>query len=68
MMFAQAPYTVISRAVQIHPTVSEFVPTVLQSLRPQEWDGNRLTRDARKKERKKYGQPGARARFQFSKR
>ena len=27
-----------------------------------------LSRDARKKERKKYGQKGARARFQFSKR
>lgn len=27
-----------------------------------------LTRDARKKERKKYGRPGARKRFQFSKR
>jgi small subunit ribosomal protein S9 len=27
-----------------------------------------LTRDARVKERKKYGQPGARKRFQFSKR
>ena len=27
-----------------------------------------LTRDAREKERKKYGQPGARKRFQFSKR
>jgi small subunit ribosomal protein S9 len=27
-----------------------------------------LTRDSRKKERKKYGQRGARARFQFSKR
>lgn len=27
-----------------------------------------LTRDARKVERKKYGQPGARRRFQFSKR
>ena len=27
-----------------------------------------LTRDARQKERKKYGQPGARKRFQFSKR
>ena len=27
-----------------------------------------LTRDARRKERKKYGQKGARARFQFSKR
>jgi small subunit ribosomal protein S9 len=29
---------------------------------------NLLTRDARQKERKKYGQKGARARFQFSKR
>ena len=30
--------------------------------------GNLLTRDAREVERKKYGQPGARKRFQFSKR
>ena len=27
-----------------------------------------LTRDARERERKKYGQPGARKRFQYSKR
>ena len=42
-----------------------------------EWDANLrevlkkagfLTRDSRMKERKKYGQPGARARFQYSKR
>jgi small subunit ribosomal protein S9 len=38
------------------------------SLRPQVKRGGFLTRDARKKERKKYGQRGARARFQFSKR
>lgn len=31
-------------------------------------DGRHLTRDARAKERKKYGRPGARKRFQFSKR
>ena len=31
-------------------------------------DNGLLTRDSRKKERKKYGQRGARARFQFSKR
>ncbi|MCH2174694.1 MAG: 30S ribosomal protein S9 [Lentisphaeria bacterium] len=31
-------------------------------------EGGFLTRDARKKERKKAGQPGARKRFQFSKR
>ena len=34
VMYAEAPYTTISRAVHIHPTVSELVPTVLQSLRP----------------------------------
>ena len=28
------PYTVISRAVHIHPTVSELVPTLLQQLKP----------------------------------
>ncbi|HTY19708.1 MAG TPA: 30S ribosomal protein S9 [Myxococcota bacterium] len=39
-----------------------------QGLRPQLKRGGFLTRDARKKERKKYGQRGARARFQFSKR
>lgn len=33
IMYAQAPYTTISRAVHIHPTVSELVPTLLQSLR-----------------------------------
>ena len=37
-------------------------------LRPQLKAGGFLTRDARIKERKKYGQKGARARFQFSKR
>jgi small subunit ribosomal protein S9 len=39
-----------------------------ESLRPQLSREGLLTRDARMKERKKYGQPGARKRFQFSKR
>lgn len=39
-----------------------------QGLRPSLKSGGFLTRDARVKERKKYGQRGARARFQFSKR
>lgn len=34
IMYAKAPYTVISRAVHIHPTVSELIPTVLQNLEP----------------------------------
>lgn len=39
-----------------------------QELRKRLKEGGFLTRDARVKERKKYGQKGARARFQFSKR
>jgi small subunit ribosomal protein S9 len=38
------------------------------NLRPQLKAEGYLTRDPRMKERKKYGQPGARKRFQFSKR
>lgn len=34
VMYAKAPYTTLSRAVHIHPTVSELVPTLLQSLKP----------------------------------
>ena len=34
MMVAQQPYTVLSRAMHIHPTVSELVPTLLQQLKP----------------------------------
>ena len=34
MMYAKQPYTVIQRAVHIHPTVSELVPTMLGELRP----------------------------------
>jgi small subunit ribosomal protein S9 len=37
-------------------------------LRKKLKDAGLLTRDSRVKERKKYGQPGARKRFQFSKR
>jgi len=38
------------------------------TLRPALKTGGLLTRDPRVKERKKYGQPGARKRFQYSKR
>ncbi|MDR0245064.1 MAG: FAD-containing oxidoreductase, partial [Burkholderia sp.] len=34
VMAAGAPYTTISRAMHIHPTVSELVPTLLQDLHP----------------------------------
>ncbi|HDR9249334.1 FAD-containing oxidoreductase [Burkholderia vietnamiensis] len=36
VMAARAPYTTISRAMHIHPTVSELVPTLLQDLHPVE--------------------------------
>ena len=35
-MYARQPYTVISRAVHIHPTVAELIPTVLQEMQPLE--------------------------------
>lgn len=33
-MYAKAPYTVMQRAMHIHPTVSELLPTVLGELKP----------------------------------
>lgn len=33
-MYAKAPYTVVQRAVHIHPTVSELLPTLLGELKP----------------------------------
>jgi pyruvate/2-oxoglutarate dehydrogenase complex dihydrolipoamide dehydrogenase (E3) component len=34
VMYAKAPYSVIQRAVHIHPTVSELIPTMLGELQP----------------------------------
>ena len=34
VMYAKASYTVIQRAVHIHPTVSELIPTMLADLKP----------------------------------
>lgn len=34
LMYARAPYTVLQRAVNIHPTVSELIPTMLADLKP----------------------------------
>jgi small subunit ribosomal protein S9 len=58
MSQAEAIRLGISRAVVAHD------PTHFSALR----DAGFLSRDPRKVERKKYGQPGARRRFQFSKR
>jgi pyruvate/2-oxoglutarate dehydrogenase complex dihydrolipoamide dehydrogenase (E3) component len=34
VMYAKAPYTVLEKAMHIHPTVSEFIPTMLGDLAP----------------------------------
>jgi pyruvate/2-oxoglutarate dehydrogenase complex dihydrolipoamide dehydrogenase (E3) component len=34
IMYAKKPYTLIQRAVHIHPTVSELIPTMLADLKP----------------------------------
>ena len=34
VMYTRQPYTVIQRAVHIHPTVSELIPTMLGDLKP----------------------------------
>ena len=34
MMYAKAPYTVIQRAMHIHPTVYEMIPYIFEDLQP----------------------------------
>lgn len=34
LMYAKAPYTVIQRAMHIHPTVAEYLPTIIAKLAP----------------------------------
>lgn len=48
--------------------ISRALLKIDQDYRPRLKSAKLLTRDPRMKERKKYGQPGARKRFQFSKR
>src|SRR5262249_15707248 len=44
-MYARAPYTTLRRAMHIHPTVSEFIPTMLEDLEPlQKYRSPRLSR------------------------
>ncbi len=44
VMYAKAPYTVIQRAVHIHPTVSELIPTMLGELQPLSADASKSAR------------------------
>jgi uncharacterized membrane protein YecN with MAPEG domain len=33
LMYANAPYTVLQKAVHIHPTVSEYIPVMISNLK-----------------------------------
>lgn len=58
----------IGQAGAIKHGISRALLRYSEELRPSLKKAGMLTRDARVKERKKYGQPGARKHFQFSKR
>jgi pyruvate/2-oxoglutarate dehydrogenase complex dihydrolipoamide dehydrogenase (E3) component len=34
VMYAKAPYTLIHHAMHIHPTVAEYLPTILSKMEP----------------------------------
>jgi small subunit ribosomal protein S9 len=59
---------IAAQADALRHGISRALEKVDAALRPVLKRHGLLTRDARKKERKKYGQRGARARYQFSKR
>lgn len=56
------------QAGAVRHSIARALEKVDPGMRPVLKRAGLLTRDARQKERKKYGQRGARARFQFSKR
>jgi small subunit ribosomal protein S9 len=58
----------IGQAGAVRHGIARALLTVDANLRPALKKEGLLTRDPRMRERKKYGQPGARKRFQFSKR
>ena len=59
---------VYDRKPPYHPNIDSIVRSEARRLRGKLKELGFLTRDARQHERKKYGQKGARKRFQFSKR
>jgi small subunit ribosomal protein S9 len=59
---------IMGQANAIRHGMSRALEKMQRELRPMLKKAGYLTRDARKVERKKYGQRGARARYQFSKR
>jgi small subunit ribosomal protein S9 len=58
----------VGQAGAVRHGIARALLTVDVAFRPALKAAGLLTRDPRMKERKKYGQPGARKRFQFSKR
>src|SRR6266403_1002610 len=70
---ATQPFTVTGggpngQAGAVRHSIARALLTVDANLRPTLKAEGLLTRDPRMRERKKYGQPGARKRFQYSKR
>jgi small subunit ribosomal protein S9 len=59
---------VLGQAGAIRHGISRALVSINPEFRTPLKKAELLTRDSRMKERKKYGQPGARARFQYSKR
>ncbi|MDR2611648.1 MAG: 30S ribosomal protein S9 [Deltaproteobacteria bacterium] len=59
---------VSGQAGAVRHGIAKALESYDQNLRPVLKKAGLLTRDSREKERKKYGQKGARARFQYSKR
>ncbi|MCB1119818.1 MAG: 30S ribosomal protein S9, partial [Chlamydiia bacterium] len=57
-----------AQAIATRLGLSRALVKLDENKRPELKEAGFLKRDPRKKERKKYGQPGARKRFQFSKR
>ena len=59
---------IAAQASAIRHGITRALMLISPAFRPTLKKAGYVTRDPRKKERKKYGQRGARARFQFSKR
>jgi small subunit ribosomal protein S9 len=59
---------VAGQAGAVAPGIARALPPLNPELRPALKKAGHIKRDPREKERKKAGQPGARKRFQFSKR
>jgi small subunit ribosomal protein S9 len=58
----------VGQAGAVRLGIARALKKIDETLEPALREGGFLTRDARMKERKKYGQRGARRKFQFSKR